>query len=30
MPVISNPYGTCSDGINFWIALTGSNQIARF
>ncbi len=24
------PEGTCSDGINFWIALQGTNQLARF
>ncbi|MFY9552774.1 MAG: hypothetical protein WAU32_16625 [Thermoanaerobaculia bacterium] len=30
MPVISSPYGACSDGINFWITLPGSNQLARF
>ena len=24
------PYGACSDGLNFWIAFNGSNQIARF
>jgi hypothetical protein len=23
------PFGACSDGINFWIALAGSNQLAR-
>lgn len=30
MPANSTPYGACSDGINFWIALAASNQIARF
>jgi len=24
------PYGACSDGISFWITLTGPNQLARF
>jgi len=24
------PLGACSDGINFWIALQGTNQLARF
>jgi len=24
------PYGACSDGINFWITLEGTNQLARF
>jgi hypothetical protein len=26
----TNPLGACSDGINFWIALNGANQLARF
>jgi DNA-binding beta-propeller fold protein YncE len=26
----TGPYGACSDGINFWIALNGSSQLARF
>jgi hypothetical protein len=26
----ANPYGACSDGVNFWIALYNTNQIARF
>ena len=26
----THPLGVCSDGINFWIALTGVNQVARF
>jgi hypothetical protein len=26
----STPFGACSDGVNFWIALPGANQIARF
>jgi len=26
----TNPYGACSDGIDFWIVLQGSNQLARF
>lgn len=25
-----NPRGVCSDGLNFWIALAGSGQLARF
>lgn len=24
------PFGACSDGINFWIALSGSDNLARF
>ena len=26
----TQPFGVCSDGINFWIALHGTGQIARF
>jgi S-layer homology domain len=26
----STPYGACSDGLNFWIPLLGSSQLARF
>ena len=26
----SNPNGACSDGVNFWITLRGTNQLARF
>jgi hypothetical protein len=26
----SQPYGTCSDGLNFWITLRGTNKLARF
>jgi hypothetical protein len=26
----SNPFGACSDGVNFWITLNGINQLARF
>jgi S-layer family protein len=26
----SSPSGACSDGINFWITLTGTNHLARF
>jgi hypothetical protein len=26
----TDPYGACSDGINFWITLDGTNQLARF
>jgi S-layer homology domain len=26
----SSPAGACSDGANFWIALAGTNQLARF
>ena len=26
----SLPYGACSDGINFWIALEGTGKLARF
>ncbi len=26
----TRPYGACSDGVNFWIALSTASQIARF
>jgi hypothetical protein len=26
----TNPFGACSDGLSFWIALNGQRQIARF
>jgi DNA-binding beta-propeller fold protein YncE len=26
----TNPYGACSDGVNFWILLFGPNALARF
>lgn len=26
----SQPTGACSDGLNFWITLSGTNQLARF
>ncbi len=26
----ASPFGACSDGINFWIALAGDNALARF
>jgi DNA-binding beta-propeller fold protein YncE len=26
----SGPYGACSDGLNFWITLQGTNKLARF
>ena len=26
----TSPYGACSDGLNFWISLEGTGQIARF
>lgn len=26
----SSPQGACSDGLNFWISLTGTNKLARF
>ena len=26
----SAPYGVCSDGVNFWIALNLGNKLARF
>ncbi|HKA35580.1 MAG TPA: hypothetical protein VKH43_02090, partial [Thermoanaerobaculia bacterium] len=26
----TNPNGACSDGIHFWVALGGTNQLARF
>jgi DNA-binding beta-propeller fold protein YncE len=28
--VNAQPLGACSDGVNFWIALSGSNEIVRF
>jgi DNA-binding beta-propeller fold protein YncE len=27
---VTDPFGACSDGLNFWIALTLGNSIARF
>jgi len=24
------PYGACSDGINFWVALNTADKLARF
>jgi hypothetical protein len=29
-PSSTAPFGACSDGINFWITLQGTNQLARF
>lgn len=26
----TSPFGVCSDGVNFWIALFGANKLARF
>ena len=26
----TSPQGACSDGLNFWISLTGANKLARF
>ncbi len=26
----TGPYGACSDGVNFWITLSGASKIARF
>jgi hypothetical protein len=26
----TNPQGACSDGLNFWLSLTGANKVARF
>jgi hypothetical protein len=26
----TNPFGACSDGLNFWITLTGTDKLARF
>ena len=26
----TSPFGACSDGLNFWITLQGSNKLARF
>jgi hypothetical protein len=28
--LVGSPFGACSDGINFWIAVNGFNQLARF
>jgi hypothetical protein len=28
--VQTDPFGACSDGINFWITLEHANQLARF
>ena len=28
--VDTQPYGACSDGLNFWISLAGANLLARF
>ena len=29
-PSGSSPFGACSDGINFWITLSGTDKLARF
>ena len=26
----SDPFGACSDGLNFWVTLNGSAKLARF
>ena len=26
----TQPFGACSDGLNFWITLSGSDKLARF
>jgi hypothetical protein len=26
----TNPYGACSDGLNFWITLNNTDKLARF
>jgi hypothetical protein len=26
----TNPYGVCSDGLRFWITLSGAGKLARF
>jgi hypothetical protein len=26
----TNPFGVCSDGVNFWVGFFGSGQLARF
>ena len=26
----TQPFGACSDGINFWVALSGTGKLARF
>jgi hypothetical protein len=26
----TSPFGACSDGVNFWITLQNTNQLARF
>jgi hypothetical protein len=28
--VATNPFGACSDGLNFWITLNNTNKLARF
>jgi DNA-binding beta-propeller fold protein YncE len=27
---LTSPWGACSDGVNFWVSLNGTNQLARF
>jgi hypothetical protein len=27
---LTNPFGACSDGLNFWVTLQGTNKLARF
>jgi len=27
---VDNPFGVCSDGINFWVSFIGSGNIGRF
>jgi len=27
---LNEPFGACSDGVNFWISLSSLNQLARF
>ncbi len=29
-PSAELPYGSCSDGVNFWVALNATGKLARF
>ena len=29
-PIPSSSFGACSDGVNFWLALRDTSQLARF
>jgi hypothetical protein len=30
VPTFNNAYGSCSDGLNFWVTFNGANLLARF